>query len=137
MITRPASSEIKAGFSEKVVVASLDSKRRRQANIQFVRFAISAVDGCVVPQRVSCFYSLNQRAEDGIQVGHVCHVEDLSARLVHYSANIDESWNHARKEASLRRVVAGNFQVIQSSVRGDRFGHDIASPLPARVRANI
>src|SRR3979490_3434305 len=84
----PASSEVKAALGEHDVIASLRSERRRQANIQLVRFALGAVDRSVVPQRITRLDPLHQRAENGAQVYHVLDVEDFSSRLVHDLANV-------------------------------------------------
>ena len=37
----------------------------------------------------------------------------------------------------MRRVVAGDFQIVEDRVGGDGFGDDVARALPARVRADV
>src|SRR5690349_1370315 len=133
----PALPKIKAGLGENEVVAAFRSEGMRQANIQFVRLAFCAVDGSVVPQRVARLDSLQQRAENRVQVSHVLHVENLSAGLIHDFANIYEAGNHARCKNRHRRVVSGNFQVIEGGVRGDRFRHNVTRSLSTRVRPDI
>src|SRR6267143_979565 len=95
------SSEVEAALGENDVVASLRSERRRQANIQLVRFTLGAVHRSVVPQRITRLDPLHQRAENGAQVCYGLDVEDFSTRLVHDLANAYQSWNHARCEKRL------------------------------------
>jgi len=64
-------------------------------------------------------------------------VEDFSASLVDDFANVDEARNQAGSEESLRRIVTGDFKVVENRVGGDRFGNDVASALSAGIRADI
>src|ERR1700676_4474391 len=129
--------DVKAVFGQNHVVFAFFPEGGSQANVEFVRFAESCVGVCVVPKRVACLYALNKSAKDGIQMGDVLDVEKFTTGLVHHLANVDQAGNHTGREESLRRVVAGNFQVIEDGVGGDGFGDDVARNLSSRVGADV
>src|SRR5580692_4671240 len=128
---------VKAVFGQDHVVAAFFSKRASQANVEFVGFAESCAGVCVVAQGVARFDALNEGSEDGIQMGDVGYVEEFAPCLVHHFADVHEAGNHAGGEKGLRRVVAGDLQVIEDGVGGDGFGNDVARALAASIGADI
>src|SRR6266481_3489117 len=131
------SMNVEAAFREHHVLPPLFPEGRSKANIEFMRFAEGRRSVRVVTQRVTRLNALNQAAKDGIQVRDVLDVEEFAARLVHHFANVDQAGNHAGGKECLRRVVAGDLEIVEDSIGGDGLGDDVVRALSAGVRANV
>lgn len=127
---------VRATGEDEIVVAFF-TEGRIELHANFVRFAGGSVSLRVVAQGVAGLEALDERAENLVKVRDVGDVEDFSAGLVDDFANVDEAGNHGSIKESARRIVPGNFQVVENRIGGDCFGDDIPGALAPGIRADI
>ena len=113
------------------------AERRRQAQIEFVLFAFGGGGFGVVADGVAGFDALDQCVKCGIEIGDILHIEHFAARGVHHFANVDQAFFEAGGQHSARRIVAGNFQVIEYRVGSHQFGDDVVRAFAAGVSGNV
>src|SRR6185437_2111540 len=113
---RHSSMDVEAGLAKDDIVAVLFSEGRGKADVEFVRLAESGRGVGVVAEGIAGFDSVDERAKHGFELGDLLNVEDFAAGLVRNLTNVDEAGDHAGGEKSLRRIVAGNFQIIEDGI---------------------
>lgn len=129
--------DVVGAAGEDEVVVAFFAEGGSEVHVEFVRFAGGGVGLGVVAEGVARFDAVDEGAENFVEVGDVGDVEDFAASLVDDFAYVDEAGNHGSREESARRIVSGNFQVVENGVGGDGFGDDVVRALAPGIGADV
>jgi hypothetical protein len=131
------SVDVVGAAGEDEVVVTFFAEGGTEVHVEFVRFARGGVGLGVVAEGVARFDAVHEGAKNFVEVGDVGDVKDFAAGLVDDFANVDEAGNHGSREESARRIVSGNFQVVENGLGGDGFGYDVARTLAPGIGADV